>query len=50
MENIVLRLQEWVTFYGLKILAAIAIFLIGRWIAKAVQGIIKKLLAKRKVD
>jgi small conductance mechanosensitive channel len=50
MENVVLHLQEWVTFYGLKILAAIAIFFIGRWIAKAVQGIIKKLLTKRKVD
>ena len=50
MENIILRLQEWVTFYGLKILVAIAIFIIGRWVAKAVQGIIKKLLAKRKMD
>jgi len=50
MENIVERLQEWVTFYGLKILVAIAIFFIGRWVAGAVRGIVKKLLAKKKVD
>jgi small conductance mechanosensitive channel len=50
MDNIILQLQEWMTFYGLKIVAAIIIFIIGRWVAKAVGNVTKRLLRKREVD
>jgi len=33
-----------------RVLSAVAIFLIGRWIAKAVRGGVKKVLLKRNVD
>jgi len=50
MEDLISKLQEWITFYGLKVLMAIAIFVIGRWIARIAENIIKKLLAKKNVD
>ena len=36
--------------YGFKLLAAIAIFIIGRWIARIVSRLIEKALLKAKVD
>jgi small conductance mechanosensitive channel len=50
MENIWPQLQEWATFYGLKIIAAIIIFIVGRWVAKAVRNLTKNLLTKKEVD
>ncbi|MGB3091601.1 MAG: mechanosensitive ion channel domain-containing protein [Candidatus Zixiibacteriota bacterium] len=50
MDTILSQLQVWVTFYGLKIIAAIIILIVGRWVAKAVRSFIKKLLTKKEVD
>ena len=36
--------------YGLKILAAILIFVIGKWIAKKLTAVIKALMTKAKID
>jgi len=41
---------ELITLYGIKIIAAIVIFVIGLWIAKIFQSVVKKVMAKRKVD
>lgn len=50
MEDILLKLQEIVTIYGLKILAAIIIFVIGRIAAKALRRFIVASLRKSKAD
>jgi small conductance mechanosensitive channel len=50
MEDIIPKLQELITFYGLKVLAAIVIFFIGRWIAKAVKRLTERLMTKNNVD
>jgi len=49
-SNILPRLQELLAFYGLKILAAIIIFVVGRWIAKALKNMIKRMMTKGNVD
>ncbi|MBP7049925.1 MAG: mechanosensitive ion channel [Phycisphaerae bacterium] len=36
--------------YGLQVLGAILIFLVGRWVAKLVSGLLVKVLKKAKVD
>ena len=36
--------------YGLKIIAAIAIFIIGKWVAKKLTALIKTMMLKSKVD
>lgn len=50
MDNIIPQLQEWVTFYGLKIIAAIILLIVGRWVARAVRSFVRKLLTKKEVD
>lgn len=50
MENLWLKLQEWIAFYGLKVIAAILIFIVGRWIAKGAQRVSGRILAGRNVD
>jgi small conductance mechanosensitive channel len=39
-----------VTIYGLKVLAAIVIFIVGRWVAKFVGNVIRKMMQKGDVD
>jgi len=50
METVVAKLQEWLTLYGLKIVAAALIFLIGRWVAKGLRVLLKKMLQKSRTD
>jgi len=49
-SNLATRLQEWGLLYGLKFLAALAIFIIGRWIAKKVVGLLKKVMIRRNIE
>jgi small conductance mechanosensitive channel len=50
MEISVDKIWELITLYGIKIIAAIVIFVIGLWIAKIFQSVIRKVMAKRNVD
>ena len=50
MENILPVIQEYATFYGIKIIAALVILIVGRWIAGLLRKIVKKLLTKRNLD
>lgn len=49
-EKLIPQLQEWFAFYGLRIIAAIAIFVIGRWVAKGLRSTLKRVMTKNKVD
>ncbi len=44
------RIWELVAVWGIKVIAAIAIFIIGFWVAKLFRKIIEKVLANRNVD
>ncbi len=50
MENIITQLQVLVTLYGLKIIAAVLILIVGRFIALGVKKLIRKIMTKGKVD
>jgi small conductance mechanosensitive channel len=50
MNDLSGKIQEWLTVYGFKILAAVIILVIGIWAAKWVEKIIKKILGKKNVD
>jgi len=50
MENLLVKVQEWVAFYGFKIIAAVFILIVGRWVAKMVKKLISRILSGRKVD
>jgi small conductance mechanosensitive channel len=50
MEQVVARVHEWVALYGLKVIAAAAIFIIGRIAAGGIRSIVRRLLRKSSVD
>ena len=50
MEDIATRIYELLTVYGLKVLAALAIFIVGRWVAKGVRRLVERLMTKNKID
>ena len=50
MEISVDKIWELLTVYGLKVIAAIIIFVIGRWVAKVFGSLVRKVMVKREVD
>lgn len=50
MENVITKLQEVGTLYGLKIVAAILILFVGRLIASALKKLVRKIMLKSQVD
>ncbi|MBN1558000.1 MAG: mechanosensitive ion channel [Lentisphaerae bacterium] len=50
METVVTKLQEWLALYGLKLVAAALILIIGRLAARALRALLKKALLKSRVD
>ena len=50
MENLIEKIFELLTIYGLKVLAAIAVFIIGRWIAKGLRNLARRVMEKKAID
>lgn len=49
-SNLLAKVYEFLTIYGIKVLAAIVIFIVGRWIAKGFRKLVRKVMDNRKVD
>lgn len=50
MEQYMDKIMEMVSLYGVKIITALVIFIVGRWVAKALRGMARKLMTKKNVD
>ena len=50
MENLVPKIWELITLYGLKAVTAIVVLIVGRWIAKGLTSLTEKLMNKRQID
>jgi len=50
LNTILPKIQELITLYGLKVIAAAAIFIVGRWLSKGLKRLIVSALIKGKVD
>jgi small conductance mechanosensitive channel len=50
MEKYIELTQVYITEYGLKLIGAIIILVIGLWITKRITNLVNKLLVKRNVD
>ncbi len=50
MENLAGKLWELLTIYGLKVIAGIVVFIVGRWVAKGLTNLARKVMEKRAVD
>ena len=44
------RLWALLTLYGLRVLAALAVYVIGRWVARAIANLVERALKRREVD
>ncbi|MBN1436141.1 MAG: mechanosensitive ion channel [Sedimentisphaerales bacterium] len=50
MEELFNKLQAWITEYGMDVISAIAILIVGRIVAGIARGLLKKLLVRSRVD
>jgi small conductance mechanosensitive channel len=50
IEAIIQRIWELVTIYGIKVIAAIAIFVVGRWVAKGFRKLVRNVMGRRSID
>lgn len=50
MEDVLNKIYEYLAAYGLNVLAAATIFIVGRWLAKLISNLVGKGLTKAKVD
>ena len=50
IEQLIAKGYELLTVFGVKILAALAVFIIGRWIVKYLRRLIRRVMEKRRVD
>jgi len=50
LQHFMDKIQTAGTDLGLKILAGLAVLIIGRWVAKRLTGIVRRLMARAKVD
>jgi small conductance mechanosensitive channel len=50
INGIIPKLQTFAAFYGIKIIAALAILVIGRWVSRSLKNLIQRLMEKREVD
>lgn len=50
MENLLDKIYALLTFYGLKVIAAIVILIVGRWVAKAIEKLVLRVMTGRHMD
>jgi small conductance mechanosensitive channel len=50
MDNYLVMVQDYISVYGIKIIGALAILLIGLWITKIITKIFNKILVKKELD
>ena len=49
-QQLIAKGYDLVTVFGVKILAALAVFIIGRWVVKYLRNLTERLMGKRNVD
>lgn len=50
MANLIVKLQELFAVYGIKVIAALAILILGRWVARAVQKLLERVMVRSNID
>jgi small conductance mechanosensitive channel len=50
VDEILQKVSEYLAAYGLKVVGALAIFIVGRWVAKLLSRLAAKALAKARID
>lgn len=50
IQNLLAKIYELLTLYGMRVIGALAIFVIGRWVAKGITRFVKRIMTRSKQD
>lgn len=50
MDTVLVQIKEILAVYGIRVIGALAIFIIGRWVSKGLRNLLRRILTKSKVD
>lgn len=50
MNDIITKIWELLTIYGLRSVFAVVVFIVGRWVAKFLKNLVKKIMNKKEVE
>ena len=50
MEHILVQIKEILTIYGIRVIGALAIFIIGRWVSKGLRNLLRRIMTRSNVD
>ena len=50
MAEILTQVKEILAIYGIRIIAALAIFVIGRWVSKGLRNLVRRIMTRSKMD
>ena len=50
MGSYIETVQGWITLYGMKVVGAIVILVVGRWIAKLIKALLLKIMERSRVE
>jgi small conductance mechanosensitive channel len=50
MEAMLPQIKEIFAIYGIRVIAALAIFIIGRWVAKGLRNLLRRIMKRNQVD
>ena len=50
MENLLQEMQDMLAMYGIDLVAALAIFIIGKWVSKILKGVLRRFMERARVD
>ena len=50
LSNLLSIVYQYLTVYGMKVVAAVVILIIGRWVAKGISNLIRRVMRKSKTD
>jgi small conductance mechanosensitive channel len=50
MEQYLDKIMEMASLYGVKVITALVVFIVGRWVAKGVRALVTRVMSKANVD
>jgi len=50
LSHLSARVYELLAVYGIKVIGAVVIFIVGRWVAKGLTSLIRRLMTRRRTD
>ncbi|MCG6878555.1 MAG: mechanosensitive ion channel [Deltaproteobacteria bacterium] len=50
MEDFLVQIKEILAIYGIRVIGALAIFIIGRWVSKGIRNLLRRIMTRSNVE